>query len=156
GADAGVGTTALITAMDSPLGRTVGNAVEVAEAVEVLAGGGPPDVVSLTLALAREMLAAAGLDAVDPADRLADGSAMDRWRRMIAAQGGDPDAPLPRARHVEEVRVRDLLASPPGDGPAGGEAGAVTRLDARAVGEAARVLGAGRRTPGDAVQAGAG
>ncbi|WP_200172881.1 thymidine phosphorylase [Tomitella cavernea] len=144
GADAGVRTTALLTAMDAPLGRAVGNALEVAEAVEVLAGGGPPDVVELTTALAREMLAAAGLDAVDPAVRLVDGSAMDRWRRMIAAQGGDPDAPLPVARHVDTV-----CAEP-------GVAGVVTGLDARAVGDAARILGAGRLAPGDAVTAGAG
>ncbi|QDQ96755.1 thymidine phosphorylase [Tomitella fengzijianii] len=144
GTDAGVRTTALLTAMDTPLGRTVGNALEVAEAVEVLAGGGPPDVVELTVALAREMLATAGLDSADPAARLADGAAMDRWRRMISAQGGDPDAPLPAARHVDTVRAEP------------GAAGVVTRLDARAVGEAARILGAGRRGPGDRVQAGAG
>ncbi len=96
GNDSGVRTTALITDMSTPLGRAVGNAVEVAEAVEVLAGGGPSDVVELTLALAREMLSAAGLDAGhDPADVLKSGAAMDRWRRMIRAQGGDPDAPLP-------------------------------------------------------------
>ena len=95
GTDAGVRTVALLTAMDTPLGLTAGNALEVSESVEVLAGGGPADVVELTLALAAEMLAAAGVTGVDPADRLADGSAMDVWRRMIAAQGGDPDAPLP-------------------------------------------------------------
>ena len=89
--------------MDTPLGLTAGNGVEVAESVEVLAGGGPADVVELTLALAREMLAGAGRDDVDPADRLADGSAMDAWRRMISAQGGDPDADLPQARHTHEV-----------------------------------------------------
>src|SRR5690606_1076321 len=97
GEDAGVRTVALLTAMDRPLGRAVGNALEVAEAVEVLAGGGPEDVVELTVRLAREMLAAAGVDGRDPADALKDGSAMDAWRRMIRAQGGDPDAPLPRA-----------------------------------------------------------
>src|ERR1700712_327008 len=89
GTDAGVTTVALLTDMSTPLGLTAGNAVEVAESVEVLAGGGPPDVVALTLALAREMLVAAGADGVDPADRLRDGSAMDAWRRMLAAQGGD-------------------------------------------------------------------
>src|SRR3954465_3858925 len=98
GTDAGVRTVALLTNMQTPLGRTVGNALEVRESVEVLAGGGPDDVVELTVALAREMLAGAGRTDVDPADRLADGSAMDVWRRMIAAQGGDPDAPLPTAR----------------------------------------------------------
>src|SRR5206468_7702164 len=102
GTDHGVRTTALLTDMASPLGRTVGNALEVRESVEVLAGGGPADIVELTLALAREMLDAAGLKDADPAKALADGSAMDTWRRLIAAQGGDPDADLPvaRERHV--------------------------------------------------------
>src|SRR5213075_1581435 len=99
----GVRTVALLTDMSTPLGHSAGNAVEVAESVEVLAGGGPADVVELTLVLAREMLAAAGLDGVDPADRLADGSAMDVWRRMVRAQGGDPDAPLPSARETHVV-----------------------------------------------------
>ncbi len=112
------------------------------ESVEVLAGGGPPDVVELTLALAREMLAGAGLDAVDPADRLADGSAMDAWRRMIAAQGGDPDAALPVARETHVV--------------AAAEPGVLARLDAYAVGVAAWRLGAGRARKEDPVQAGAG
>ncbi|MFC8046586.1 thymidine phosphorylase [Nocardia sp. NPDC057353] len=141
GTDAGVRTTALLTAMESPLGLTAGNALEVAESVEVLAGGGPADVVELTLALAREMVAAAGLD-TDPADVLASGRAMDHWRAMIAAQGGDPDAPLPRAAHTETVTA-------PADG-------VLTRLDARAVGIAAWRLGAGRARQGDPVQAGAG
>ena len=92
GEAAGVRTVALVTAMDRRSGRTAGNAVEVEESVEVLAGGGPADVVELTLALAREMLGAVGRGDVDPADALADGRAMDVWRRMIAAQGGDPDA----------------------------------------------------------------
>lgn len=141
GKDAGVRTVALLTAMDTPLGRTAGNALEVAESVEVLAGGGPADVVALTLALAREMVALAGLD-VDPADVLADGRAMDYWRAMIRAQGGDPDAPLPRARHTETLRAdRD---------------GVVTRLDAMGVGIGAWRLGAGRARQGDPVQFGAG
>jgi thymidine phosphorylase len=142
GTDAGVRTVALITEMSTPLGLTAGNALEVRESLEVLAGGGPPDVVELTLTLAREMLAAAGLDGTDPADALADGRAMDSWRRLIAAQGGDPDAPLPTARHTH-----DLLA------PAGG---VLTRLDAYAVGVAAWRLGAGRARKEDPVQAGAG
>jgi thymidine phosphorylase len=142
GTDAGVRTVALLTNMQTPLGRTVGNALEVRESVEVLAGGGPDDVVELTVALAREMLAAAGRDDVDPADRLRDGSAMDVWRRMISAQGGDPDAPLPTAR---EAHV--LLA--PADG-------VLTQLDALAVGVAAWRLGAGRARKEDPVQAGAG
>src|SRR5680860_1099726 len=105
GTDAGVTTVALLTNMSTPLGLTAGNALEVRESVEVLAGGGPDDVVQVTLALAREMLAAAREDDVDPADRLRDGSAMDAWRRMISAQGGDPDADLPVARESTVVRA---------------------------------------------------
>lgn len=142
GADHGVRTAALLTAMDRPLGRTVGNAVEAAEAVEVLAGGGPPDVVELTVTLAREMLAAAGDDDTDPADALRDGSAMDVWRRMIRAQGGDPDAALPRARETYDVPA-----------PA---TGTLRRLDAYAVGAAAWRLGAGRARKEDPVSPSAG
>ncbi len=142
GADAGVRTAALLTDMSTPLGRTVGNAVEVEESVEVLAGGGPPDVVEVTLALAREMLAASGRDDIDPADRLADGSAMDTWRRMVTTQGGDPDAALPVARERHDIAA-----------PA---SGTLTRLDALAVGTAAWRLGAGRARKEDQVQAGAG
>ncbi|MFT4083472.1 MAG: thymidine phosphorylase [Nocardioides sp.] len=142
GTDAGVRTVALLTDMDTPLGLTAGNALEVAESIDVLAGGGPADVVELTLALAREMLAAAGIDDVDPADRLADGSAMDVWRAMIAGQGGDADAPLPVAREQHVVPA-------PADG-------VLTRLDAMAVGLAAWRLGAGRERKEDSVQAGAG
>ncbi|OMH23775.1 thymidine phosphorylase [Tersicoccus phoenicis] len=142
GADAGVHTVALLTDMSTPLGLTAGNALEVAEAVEVLAGGGPADVVELTLALAREMLAAAGVADADPAAALADGRAMDVWRRMITGQGGDPDAPLPVAAETETVTA-----------PAGGT---LTRLDALAVGVAAWRLGAGRARKEDTVQAGAG
>ena len=125
GTDAGVHTVALITDMSTPLGLTAGNALEVRESLEVLAGGGPPDVVELTLALAREMLAGAGRGDVDPAEALADGRAMDTWRRMIAAQGGDPAAPLPTARETHAVLApadgvcwsvwtRSPSASPPG------------------------------------------
>ncbi len=142
GLDAGVKTVALLTAMDTPLGCTAGNSLEVAESLDVLAGGGPADVVDLTLALAREMLAQAGIDGIDPADALADGRAMDHWRAMIAAQGGDPDAPLPQAAHTEIVRA-----------PA---TGVLTRLDAMGVGLAAWRLGAGRARQGDPVQFGAG
>ena len=142
GSDHGVRTVALLTDMDTPLGLTAGNALEVRESVEVLAGGGPPDVVELTLTLAREMLAAAGLDGVDPAERLKDGSAMDVWRRMIQAQGGDPDAALPSARETFVVMA-------PVDG-------VLVRLDAYAVGVAAWRLGAGRARKEDPVQAGAG
>jgi thymidine phosphorylase len=142
GVDAGVTTVALLTAMDRPLGRAVGNALEVAEAVEVLAGGGPSDVVELTVRLAREMLAAAGLDDRDPADALKDGSAMDSWRRMIIAQGGDPDGVLPRAAETMEIAC-----------PA---SGVLRRLDAYAVGLAAWRLGAGRTRKEDPVSFGAG
>ncbi len=142
GNDAGVETRALITAMDVPLGLAVGNALEVQESVEVLAGGGPADVVELTLVLAREMLDLAGLSDVDPAQALADGSAMDAWRRMIRAQGGDPDAALPVARESEVVRA-DV-------------GGVVSRLDALSVGVAAWRLGAGRARKEDPVSAGAG
>lgn len=141
GRDAGVNTVALLTAMDTPLGRTAGNAMEVAESVEVLAGGGPADVVELTLTLAREMVAQAGLH-IDPAEVLADGRAMDHWRTMIQAQGGDPDARLPVARHSEIVRAES--------------SGVLTRLDAMSVGVAAWQLGAGRARQGERVQAGAG
>jgi thymidine phosphorylase len=142
GSDAGVHTVALLTEMSTPLGRTAGNGLEVAEAVEVLDGGGPDDVVELTLALAREMLQGAGVEDVDPADRLRDGSAMDVWRRMISAQGGDPDAPLPTARETHVVTAS--------------RSGMLTRLDAMAVGLAAWRLGAGRARKEDPVQAAAG
>ncbi|WP_405179763.1 thymidine phosphorylase [Nocardia sp. NBC_01377] len=141
GTDSGVRTVALLTAMDTPLGDTAGNALEVEESVRVLAGGGPADVVELTLTLAREMVAAAGID-IDPADVLADGRAMDHWRAMVRAQGGDPAAALPRARHTETLRAeRD---------------GVLTRLDAMGVGIAAWRLGAGRVRQGEPVQFGAG
>ncbi len=142
GTDHGVNTVALLTDMDTPLGLTAGNALEVREALEVLSGGGPADVVELTLALAREMLAAAGIDGVDPAKKLADGSAMDVWNRMVRAQGGDPAAELPTARE------RHVVAAP--------ASGTLTRLDALAVGVSAWRLGAGRTRKEDPVQAGAG
>ncbi|MFJ9441496.1 thymidine phosphorylase [Kitasatospora sp. NPDC101235] len=142
GTTAGVNTVALLTDMSTPLGLTAGNALEVRESLEVLAGGGPADVVELTLALAREMLAAAGVQGKDPADALRDGSAMDHWRRMIAAQGGDVDAPLPVAR---EQHVIPAPAS-----------GVLTALDAYAIGVCAWRLGAGRARKEDPVQAGAG
>lgn len=142
GNDAGVVTSALLTDMSTPLGRGIGNALEVTESVEVLAGGGPADVRELTLALAREMLAAAGVKDVDPADALDDGRAMDSWRAMIAAQGGDPDAELATAKHHEEVKAESD--------------GVITRMDALGVGVAAWRLGAGRARKEDQVQAGAG
>ncbi|MDF6019212.1 thymidine phosphorylase [Streptomyces sp. JH34] len=142
GTDSGVRTVALLTDMATPLGLTAGNALEVRESVEVLAGGGPKDVVDLTLALAREMLDAAGLKDADPEKALADGSAMDVWRRMISAQGGDPDAELPVARE------QHVISAP--------SSGVLTRLDAYDVGVAAWRLGAGRARKEDLVQAGAG
>ena len=148
GTESGVRTTALLTAMDVPLGRAVGNAVEVAESVQVLGGGAaaggvaaPDDLVAVTLALAREMLALAGIEA-DPAQALADGRALAKYREMIAGQGGDPDADLPSAEHVQIV-------------PAGGS-GWLRDLDALAVGTAAWRLGAGRARKEDPVSAGAG
>lgn len=137
-----VNTVALLTDMNTPLGRAIGNAVEVQESVDVLAGGGPADVVELTLALAREMLTTAGLSDVDPADMLASGKAMDSWRAMIRAQGGDPDATLPTAKETELVRS---VAS-----------GVVASVDAMGMGMAAWRLGAGRARKEDPVSAGAG
>lgn len=142
GTDSGVRTVALLTDMSTPLGLTAGNALEVRESVEVLAGGGPRDVVDLTVALAREMLDAAGLKDADPEKALADGSAMDVWRRMISAQGGDPDAELPVAREQHVVKAS--------------ASGILTRLDAYDIGVAAWRLGAGRARKEDPVQAGAG
>lgn len=141
GQRAGVHTVALLTDMSTPLGHTAGNALEVRESVEVLAGGGPSDVVELTLALAREMLAGAGVEA-DPEAVLRSGQAMDVWRQMIRAQSGDPEAPLPMARETQTITAT--------------RAGVITRLDAMAVGLAAWRLGAGRAKQGDPVQAGAG
>jgi thymidine phosphorylase len=183
GEEHGVRTTALLTRMDAPLGLAVGNAVEVEEAVTMLSGGGPPDLAEVTLALAAEMLALAGLPARpaqpaargsagapavgapavgapavgapaagapaagasaagDPAAALADGRALDRYRAMIRAQGGDPDAPLPQAAHAQVVTAA--------------ESGWLRRLDARAVGMAAWRLGAGRARKEDPVSAAAG
>ena len=141
GNDNGVKTVALLTDMEWPLGRAAGNGVEVTESVETLAGGGPADLVEVTLALAREMLALVGVDA-DPSAVLRDGRAMDHWRRMIRAQGGDPDASLAVARERQLVTAdRD---------------GFVRRLDCRAVGNAVWRLGAGRARKEDAVSATAG
>lgn len=142
GKDAGVNTVALLTNMSTPLGLTAGNAIEVQESVEVLAGGGPSDVVELTVALAKEMLAAAGQPDADPAAALKDGRAMDVWRRMISAQGGEPDAELPVAKESETITAS--------------ADGVLTELDALSVGVAAWRLGAGRARKEDAVQAGAG
>ena len=149
----GLATTALLTDMSVPLGRAVGNALEVAESVDVLRGGGPSDVVELTVALAREMLALAGITDVDPAQVLASGKAYEVWERMIAAQGGDPAAPLPVAAHVEELvadrsgrahpagrprRRRGRLAARGRPGPQGG----------RRAGRGGRPAAGGRRRRG--------
>ena len=142
GKDAGVNTVALLTNMRTPLGLTAGNAIEVAESVEVLAGGGPQDVVELTIRLAEEMLQAAGVSDADPAAALKDGRAMDVWNRMIEAQGGDPRAALPVAKESEVVYAA--------------ADGVLLELDALAVGVAAWRLGAGRARKEDPVQAGAG
>jgi thymidine phosphorylase len=142
GTAAGVKTRALVTAMDVPLGLTAGNALEVRESVEVLAGGGPADVVELTILLAREMIDAAGIGGKDPADALRDGSAMDHWRRMISAQGGNPDAALPVAKESHQILATN--------------SGTMTAMDAMKVGVAAWRLGAGRSRQGEKVQAGAG
>ncbi len=142
GNDAGVNTSALLTDMSTPLGLEVGNALEVKEAVEVLAGGGPQDVIDITVDLAREMLRLAGQPDVDVAAALRDGRAMDKWRAMISAQGGDSDAALPVARESHEVLAE--------------ADGVLTQLDALAVGVASWRLGAGRERKEDAVQFGAG
>jgi thymidine phosphorylase len=138
----GVHTSALLTDMNTPLGRSAGNALEVMESIEVLQGGGPPDLVEVTLALAREMLGLVGLDRTEPADLLADGRAMDAFDALIRAQGGDPDAPLAQAAEVE------LVPAP--------TTGTLARLDALAVGRAAWRLGAGRARKEDPVSAAAG
>lgn len=135
-------TVALLTDMSTPLGLTVGNALEVRESVEVLAGGGPADVVELTVTLAQEMLAAAGKPDEDVAAALRDGRAMDRWNQMIRAQGGDPTAPLPVARHTHQVVAE--------------ADGYLSELDALSVGVASWRLGAGRAAAGERVQAEAG
>jgi len=137
----GVRTVALLTAMHTVLGRTAGNALEVVEALEVLEGGGPVDLVEVTLALADEMVALAGLDA-DPAAVLASGRPREVFGEMVAAQGGDLSADLPVAPHVEVVTVD--------------EAGWLGRLDCLSVGIAAWRLGAGRARKEDAVSPSAG
>ena len=142
GKRAGVNTRALVTAMDVPLGLTAGNALEVRESVEVLSGGGPADVIELTLILAREMLDAAGITGKDPESALRDGSAMDVWRKMIRAQGGDPDAALPVTKEQTLVLAQS--------------SGTMLSMNAMKVGIATWRLGAGRSRQGETVQAGAG
>ena len=142
GAEHGLPTCAVLTDMNRPLGAAIGNALEVAEALEVLAGGGPPDVIELTVGLAREMLEIAGIDRGDPEQTLRDGTAMDRFRALIAAQGGDLSVPLPVGKYSETV-----IAA---------RSGTMGDIDAKAAGLAVWRLGAGRSRPGEKVQPGAG
>jgi thymidine phosphorylase len=142
GAEHGLPTCAVLTDMNRPLGAAVGNALEVAESLEVLAGGGPADVVELTVQLAREMLELAGIDGREPAQTLRDGTAMDRFRALIAAQGGDLSVPLPVGKYSETVTAAG--------------SGTMGDIDAMAVGLAVWRLGAGRSRPGESVQFGAG
>ncbi len=143
GKNAGVKTRALVTAMDVPLGLTAGNALEIRETLEVLAGGGPSDVIELTLLLANEMLDAVGIKPkVSPEEALKNGMAMDVWRKMIAAQGGDNDAPLPVAKETMEIKATS--------------SGKLLTLDAMKVGIAAWRLGAGRQKQGEVLQLGSG
>ncbi|MFZ4841569.1 MULTISPECIES: thymidine phosphorylase [Mycetocola] len=142
GRDSGVNTTALLTRMDTPLGLAIGNANEVRESIEVLAGGGPADIVELTIALAKEMLTLAGQPDADVEAALRDGRAMDTWRAFVAGQGGDPDAALPVARETHTVYAET--------------AGVLTRQDALPFGIAAWRLGAGRARAQDPVQHAAG
>ena len=142
GKDAGVNTSALLTDMSTPLGKKIGNALEVEESIEVLSGGGPEDVVEITVELAKEMLKLSGITDVDPRENLSNGKALEKWREMIKAQGGDPDAALPKAEHWHVVRAK--------------ESGYVSSLEAISVGVASWRLGAGRERKEDAVQFGAG
>jgi thymidine phosphorylase len=142
GKDAGVRTSALLTDMSTPLGLKIGNALEVEESIEVLTGGGPQDVIDLTVALAKEMLEQVGITNVDPRENLSNGKAMDIWRKMINAQGGDVDAPLPKAKEWHQIKAS--------------KSGYISRLDALEVGIASWRLGAGRERKEDQVQFGAG
>ena len=141
GNKAGVKTVALITQMDTPLGNAVGNALEVSESIDVLNGKGPQDVIEITLALAKEMLQLAGINK-DPATGLKDGSAMQVWKKMIIAQGGNPDIEIPVAKQKENVVAT--------------QSGYITDLDAYAIGLSAWRLGAGRAKKEDAVSKTAG
>jgi len=140
GKDSGVKTSAFLTDMSTPLGRKIGNALEVEESVEVLSGGGPEDVVELTVQIAAEMLRLSGVDA-DPKENLSNGKAMDKWREMISAQGGDSDASMAQAKHVEKIHA---------------DSDGFLNLDALGVGMASWRLGAGREKQGDSVQSAAG
>ena len=141
GNKAGVKTVALITQMDTPLGNAVGNALEVNESIDVLNGKGPQDVIEITLALAKEMLQLAGINK-DPATGLKDGTALQVWKKMIVAQGGNPDIEIPVAKQKENVVAT--------------QSGYITDLDAYAIGLSAWRLGAGRAKKEDAVSKTAG
>ena len=141
GNKAGVKTVALITQMDTPLGNAVGNALEVSESIDVLNGKGPQDVIEITLALAKEMLQLAGINK-DPATGLKDGTALQVWKKMIVAQGGNPDIEIPVAKQKENVVAT--------------QSGYITDLDAYAIGLSAWRLGAGRAKKEDAVSKTAG
>lgn len=137
----GVQTRALLTAMDEVLGYTVGNALEVEESLAVLAGGGPTDIIDLTVALATEMLDLVGIDA-DPAAVLSSGQALPVFEAMVAGQGGDLDPPLPEAAHRATIDAT--------------RGGIVASVQARPVGVTAWQLGAGRAHQDDTVSAAAG
>jgi pyrimidine-nucleoside phosphorylase len=153
GQRAGKRITCVLTDMDAPIGRTIGNALEIRESIEVLRGGGPVDTRELTSVLGGEMLVLGGV-AKDAAEgrakidkSLADGSALDVFRKVVEAQGGDPrvcDSPgnvLPKPTHRDELMLRP---------------GRVVSIDSEALGIAALILGAGRRTKEDAIDPAAG
>jgi pyrimidine-nucleoside phosphorylase len=141
GEGAGRRTVALVTAMDSPLGRCIGNALEVEEALETLSGGGDEELRSVSVAVAREMCVLAGV-APDPADALAGGAGRERFERMLRAQGGRLEEPLPRA-----AAQASLLADADGW---------VSGIDALEVGMTCLELGVGRMKKEDQIDPGAG
>ncbi len=152
----GRGCVALLTDMDAPLGSAVGNAVEVRESIEVLRGGGPPDVRELTLRLGVEMLLSGEAPGVgnDPLlarmrleTALADGGALRRFMQLVEAQGGDPSAIEDPSRLPQPKAKREVRAD---------KSGVLTRLDAEVVGLAAVDLGAGRARKEDVVDHAAG
>jgi pyrimidine-nucleoside phosphorylase len=153
GADLGCPAVAWLTAMDAPLGAAVGNASELLEAVDVLRGGGPPDVRTLTLRLGAEMLVLGRqAGSIAEAERrlaaaIADGSGLERFRALVSAQGGDPavlDAPAVLLGPLETTEVRAAGA------------GWLVGVDGLAVGLAAVLLGAGRTRADSAIDLGVG
>jgi pyrimidine-nucleoside phosphorylase/thymidine phosphorylase len=141
GAGLGKDMVALITRMDQPLGRAVGNAIEVAECIECLNGGGPADLMSLSIELAAEMVLLAGLSTgIEGArslcrETIAHGSALERFRTLVQAQGGDPRA-IDDPKRLPAARRKIELKSTTG--------GYVRALEARPIGHATMLLGAGR------------